>query len=346
MHPVAVLRTKPDKDAVFETVAQVMDLADWKSFISPGADVSLKPNLSWDKLIPGATSGPWVFEAVIHHIRSYVGHIYVVESDQVVVDVEDALAISGIGEVVRRTGVTWVNMSKGGFVHMEDPERLILKHIYIPEILTRTELITVAMLKTHNKSTVTGAIKNQWGCLQTLRHNYHMVLSQALVDVNTLVKPRFAVMDGTIGLEGNGPKSGRPRQADVVLASGNLVGIDATAARIMGFDPEQIDHLILCEEHGLGTINPDLKGVPIAEIRQEFTPAKHNPVSWLELMLRQSFFERLVFHTFVLKIMSWGARRYYDLWDFFVGRDLRKQLWQNSPVYARQWINTDEQTSN
>ena len=107
-------------------------------------------------------------------------------------------------------------------------------------------MITLPLLKTHNKTTLSGAIKNQWGCLETLRHNFHPVLPEALVDLNTLVRPRFAVMDGTVGLEGDGPKSGRPKEMNVILASANLVGIDSVAAQVMGFDPSAVTHLTLC----------------------------------------------------------------------------------------------------
>jgi uncharacterized protein (DUF362 family) len=315
-----------------------MELADWTAFITPGVDVALKPNLGWDKLIPGAISAPWVVEGVILAIRDHVGAITMVESDQVVVNADDALRLTRLDEVCKRHGVEWVNMSKGEFARIRDPERLVLKDVYIPEILLRTELITLPLLKTHNKTNVTGAIKNQWGCLQELRHNFHPVLAEALVDVNTMVQPRFAVMDGTIGLEGDGPKSGRPREMNVVLASGNMVGLDATAARVMGFDPMAIEHLQLCARHGFGKIpDPsDVIGVPIDAVAQPFIPARHNAVSWLELALRKPLMEWLFFRTPLFRLMCWGARRYYDIWDWQVGRRLREELFAES-AYAAQW---------
>jgi uncharacterized protein (DUF362 family) len=148
--------------------------------------------------------------------------------------------------------------------------------------------------------------------------------------VNTIVQPRFAVMDGTIGLEGNGPKSGRPKEMNLVLASGNLVGIDATAARIMGFDPARIEHLTLCADHGLGAIAGfAVLGEAIDAVAEPFIPARHNAVSGLEMVLRQPLLERLIFRTPVLRIPSWGARRYYDLWVW-------RELFARSG-YARQW---------
>ena len=334
---VSLVRTRPE--TIFGDVRQSMELAGWQQFISPGAQVSLKVNLGWDKLIPGAISAPWVVEGVIQTIRDHVDRIYLVESDQVVVNVENALRKTGLDKVCRKYDVEWVNMSLGKFVRVQNHDRLVLKDVYIPEILARTEVITLPLMKTHNKSTITGAIKNQWGCLQTLRHNFHLVLSQALVDINTIVRPRFAVMDGTIALEGNGPKSGQPRETNLVLASGDLVALDAVAAQVMGFDPVQIEHLELCARHGLGIADCEhitVIGERIEDVREHFIPAKHNAVSWLEMALRQSFIRWLAFDTLLFALFCWGARRYYDLWDISVGRNLRNEVLRSSG-YSPQW---------
>ena len=334
---VSIVRTRPGE--VLSSVRRAMELADWRQFISSNAEVALKVNLGWDKLVPGAVSAPWVVEGVVQTIRDYVARIYLVEADQVVVNVEDALRKTRLGRVCEAYDVEWVNLSLGGFVHMQSDDRLVLNDVYIPEILTRTEVISLPVMKTHNKSVITGAIKNQWGCLQTLRHNFHLVLSQALVDVNTMVRPRFAVMDGTIALEGDGPKSGRPKEMNLVLASGDLVALDATAAQVMGFDPDMIEHLQLCAQHGLGTADCRDIGVVgecIEDVKQPFVPAKHNAVSWLELVLRRSFARRLFFETPLFGLSCWAARRYYDLWDIAVGRKLRNEV-QTSSGYGRQW---------
>ncbi len=63
--PVSIQKTIPEKKSVFEAVRTAMELANWRDYITPNAAISLKPNLGWDKLIPGAISAPWVFEAVI-----------------------------------------------------------------------------------------------------------------------------------------------------------------------------------------------------------------------------------------------------------------------------------------
>ncbi len=332
---VAVLPTRPVRDRVLADVAEAMERAAWRTHITRGAAVALKPNLGWDKLVPGAISAPWVVEAVVRTIRDHVGSIALVESDQVVLDMERGFRISGLERVCRELDVRWVNMSRGEFVTVASPDRTILQEVRLPEILTRSELITLPVMKTHNKTTITGALKNQWGCLETLRHHYHLVLSDAITDVNAIVRPRFAVMDGTVALEGNGPKSGTPRDADVVLASADPVGLDATAARIMGFDPHRIDHLRRAAAAGLGSLDPPVTG-EVRPADPPFVPARHNAVSWLELVLRRSTLRRLAFHTPLFGMLCWGARRYYDLWDLMAGRRIRARFFASSP-WAPQW---------
>jgi len=336
--PVVVLRTAPERERVLADVRRAMESARWQDFITAGADLALKPNLGWDKLIPGSISAPWVVEGVIQVVRDRVGELFLVESDQVVIKVEQTLRLTGLDRLCQSYGVTWCNMSRAQTVRVQDPGRLVLRDVNLPEILTRCQLITLPLLKTHNKTTITGALKNQWGCLETLRHTYHLVLAEAITDVNCLVQPRFAVMDGTVGLEGNGPKSGIPKQMDLVLASGNLVGLDATAARIMGFDPRRIPHLNCAAEHGLGAVDGSFEvvGCQVEEVRQPFLPARHNAVSWLELVLRRSLLRRLVFHTPLFALACWGTRRYYDLWDLLVGPRLRRTSLTGSG-YAAQW---------
>ena len=336
--PVALRRTAPDPERVAADVLAALEAAEWTRFVDDGADVALKPNLGWDKPLPGAISAPWVVEGVILALKQRAASIVMVESDQVVMRSEDALRASGLDRVCARHGVEFVNMSRGGFVRSVDPTRHVLKDVMIPEVLTRTQLITLPVLKTHNKTTITGALKNQWGCLETLRHEFHLVLSEALADVNSLVQPRVAVMDGTVGLEGDGPKAGIPREMGLVLASANLVGLDAVAAGVMGYTPAEVDHLSWCAQAGLGAVTGfEVRGEEVDGVAERFRDARHNAVSWLELVMRKSAFRRLVFHTPVFHMMCWGARRYYDVWNVTIGRRRRERFLATSP-YAAQWM--------
>jgi uncharacterized protein (DUF362 family) len=334
---VSIVRVR---ESVHEAVRKAMELARWKEFITEGAEVSLKVNLGWDLFLPGAVTGPWVVEGVIQTIKDYVGRIYVVESDQVVVDVEKALRQTRIDKVCERYGAEWVNMTNTEFRTVPMPDGMAFREIGVPEILLRTEMITIPTIKTHNKTTITGAIKNQWGCLPKLRHNYHLVLDAALADINKAITPRFAVMDATVGLEGNSPKSGVPRVVDRVLASGDFVAMDAVVAKIQGFDPDQVKHIQNCRQLGLGVARLDeidVVGDDDLSLNLHFKPARHNLVSWVELVLRKSFMKWLFFDTPVFPICCWGARMWYYGWYYLVrGKRMRDEI-MNDTRYGDQW---------
>ncbi|MFQ6098733.1 MAG: DUF362 domain-containing protein, partial [Armatimonadota bacterium] len=210
----------------------------------------------------------------------------------------------------------------------------------VADILLHAELVSVPVMKTHNKSTITGAIKNQFGCLGKVRHNYHPVLSRALVEINRLVRPRLAVMDATVCLEGDAPKSGRPRVVGLVLASNDIVALDAVQATMMGFDPTTIEHLNLAAQAGLGTNDLSrirLVGEPLDEWRLQFEPARDNLVSRVENRLRESRLRRIAFGGLFFRLCCWGALGFYLAWYYLgPGRHMCRQIVEHSP-YGAQW---------
>jgi uncharacterized protein (DUF362 family) len=326
------------KDSVIDAVREAMDLAKVMDAIEPGAKVCIKPNLGFDLFFPGAITSPWVVEGVIRALKDRASEITIVESDQVLVDIEKAFKRSGMERLLKEYGVKFVNMSKGKFVDLPVKNYRKLEKIRIPEILTQATLVTVPVMKTHDKTEISGAIKNQWGCLDVLRHNYHLEIDEVLSDIHKILKPAFAVCDATVALEGDGPKTGRPRFVDRILASRDIVAIDAVSARIMGFDPEKIRHLRLLTEDGVGAYKDyEVVGEDISKINMQFQCAGHNSVSVVELAFRKSFLRKLVFDTPVLDLMCFGANIYYLIWYHIgPGGRIRDRVIKESR-YGAQW---------
>jgi uncharacterized protein (DUF362 family) len=339
MSAKSIVAVEAVRGDVAAAVRAALTAAEWTRFVPKGADVSLKVNLGWDLFIPGSITSPLVVEALIHAIRDHVGAIYVVEADQVLEDIERAFRLSGMSAVCARTGARWVNMSHAPATPVDAPGNKVLTRIDVPQILRDTVLITVPVMKTHAKTGITGALKNQWGCLSKMRHEYHLVLDDALADLNSVMRPSLALMDGTIGLEGNGPKSGRPRVADLILCSGDPVALDTIQARTMGIDPQSIRHLARCAARGIGTNDPaeiDVRGSAPAGHVVPFRPARHNAVSIVETALRKSFLKRLFFNTPIFGACLFGAKIYYRLWT----RRNAQRYWEQArshPLYGPQW---------
>jgi uncharacterized protein (DUF362 family) len=328
-------------DSVQEAVREAMERAYWKQYLQPSRPTSLKVNLGWDLFIPGSITSPWVMEGVILAIRDYVGPLYLVESDQVLENVEKAFQKSRLQELLDRYGVKWINMTKGAVDLVDVPGGQVFQRLEVPRILRETQFITVPVMKTHAKTQITGAIKNQWGCIGVLRHKHHLVLKEALADINSVIRPAFAVLDATIALEGNGPKSGSPRVVNRILASHDIVALDTVQAKIMGLDPSQIDHVRNCGDRCLGKNHLEdieIVGESGAEtLNLLFRPARHNLVSRVEEICRRSKLKWLVFETPLFLLMLLGAKIWYYLW-FYLGSG--KRHWNNilqDPKYGPEW---------
>jgi uncharacterized protein (DUF362 family) len=335
----SVVALEPVRGDVRSAVGRALRAVEWKRAIPAGAEVALKVNLGWDMFIPGSITSPLVAEALILEMRDHVGKIRMVEADQVLEDVEKCFHDSGMAAVCERTGVEWVNMSRAPFVALQRPDNAVLHRVEIPRLLRESLLVTLPVMKTHAKTVITGALKNQWGCLNEMRHEHHLVLDDALADLNSVVRPVLALMDGTVGLEGNGPKSGRPRVADRILCSTDPVALDTIQAISMGIDPASVPHLARCAERGIGTCDRALIEVIGTQPEQEpvrFRPARHNAVSALETLLRRSLFKKMFFNTPLFRLCLGGAKLYYRLWTLLHAGAIWRRI-REHPLYGPQW---------
>ena len=325
---------------VLEKVKSAMELAEWNKYISPGADVALKPNLCIDILLPGAITSPWVVEGVICTIRDHVNNIYIVESETWTTNPEKAIQNSCIYDLCKKYNVKWVNMTSGPFMKINRNKNIVLdKEEEFHEIILKSELISIPVMKTHGNTVISGAVKNQWGCVKKLRLHYHEVIDQALADLNNMIRPQFSVLDGTICCEGKGPKQGKPRICNLILASHDNVAIDAVSCKIMGIDIKEVTHLNLCSNSGTGVA--DLNSIKIVGMSlnnlevEKFEHGKKSLITTIDLFCRKPILKSLIYKTFIFKIIVLLAKINYPIWMFFIGNKRRKKALK-SP-YKTQW---------
>lgn len=140
-------------------------------------------------------------------------------------------------------------------------------------VLNAGYFISVAVPKTHYLSFVTGALKNLFGILPRKdQAYYHSRIDDVLVDLARIIKPNLCIIDARVGVEKwNGPKT---RRLDAYIVGHGAVSVDATMARIMGFEPEQIRHIMDSYDYDLGTINPTVIGESIESIAVKFKPPR------------------------------------------------------------------------
>jgi uncharacterized protein (DUF362 family) len=97
-------------------------------------------------------------------------------------------------------------------------------------------------------------------------------IDRSILDINAAARPDFVIVDGILGMEGNGPIQGNPKHTGVLLFGDDPVAADSTACRVMGLRPEKIDYLSRASTM-LGHIEPSKiqqLGEPIASVRTSF----------------------------------------------------------------------------
>jgi len=257
MKSQVVLRSIRDQ-SISAAVASCMDACEWEHIVPRDAHVVIKPNLCTAVREKAAESNtdPRLTAAVCEVLLTRTSRITIGESDSLRQTAWEAFEASGYTDMASRLGVTLVNFSESAWVPMQlEPAG----EIGLPRALLEADVfITLPVLKTHALTYFTGALKNQWGCLpQYNRILYHRYLDPLLATLHRTLRPKLAVMDGIIGMEGRGPTNGKPRRMDVILASQDSVALDAAAMRLIGLEPSRARHVVLTAEQGLGRMDAE-----------------------------------------------------------------------------------------
>jgi uncharacterized protein (DUF362 family)/Pyruvate/2-oxoacid:ferredoxin oxidoreductase delta subunit len=193
-----------------------------------------------------------------------------------------AIRTTGLDRVAQATGAEMVDFDRAPSIEMPIADGRVLRTVKVPQLIREVDLfVTLPKLKTHGLTLLSGAVKNQLGLVPGKgKKDIHLLapklemMAEALLDIHSLVRPRLAVMDGIIAMEGNGPAAGQPRAVGLVIASADAVSLDAVAAEVIGCDRGEVDTTRLGHERGLGIgriEEIDLSGVPLNEaIVQDF----------------------------------------------------------------------------
>jgi uncharacterized protein (DUF362 family) len=154
-----------------------------------------------------------------------------------------------------------------------------LKELYLPKTVLGVDfLVSMPKLKTHHWAGVTLSLKNMFGivpgsCYGWPKNVLHWAgIDRSILDINAAARPDFAIVDGIVGMEGNGPIQGTPKGSGVLIFGNDPVAVDATCCRIMGLRPEKVKYLAQAGTL-LGHVNTDKiqqLGESIASVRTPF----------------------------------------------------------------------------
>lgn len=338
---VALIGATPE--TVLDDYRRVMELGGWRAHLSPDRDLILKLNLSWTRYFPACSSQPWQVEGVVRTLREGgfpAERLIPLENKTVVTNPRQGCRNNLWEPVLKAYGLTFRALPEEEWVVHRFREPLLkLNHIFpegieIPRLYLGRDILHLPTVKTHGHSITTGAVKNAFGgLLKEVRHHAHKYMHEVLVDLLIMqreIHPHiFAVMDGTVCGDGAGPRTMRPVNRNILLAGADPVALDATAARLMGFDPLSIPYLRMAHERGLGVADPrhiELVGEPALFDQNFGFRSRRSPVIWGDQMLRRGplrFLERVLLHSPLVVWAPFASNVYHDwLWYPTVGRSI------------------------
>ncbi|MBW9158637.1 DUF362 domain-containing protein [Clostridium tagluense] len=247
MENVALLKCMEyDVDLVEKKLRQGFELLGGNDFLTKlipkDSKVLLKPNmLSIENKESPVVTHYVVFEAAIRIIMEYSNDISFGDSPGFG-DSRKAAERCGLMEVANRYGVKFEDFKES--VHVKLDNSILCKSWDIAKAAFEADVvISLPKLKTHAMAYYTGAVKNQFGCIPgTQKATWHTRMPDAnnfckmLLDLNTAVGTNFAILDGIIAMEGNGPKSGNPYKMNTLIMGKSLTAVDSTAVRLIGYD--------------------------------------------------------------------------------------------------------------
>ena len=164
-----------------------------------------------------------------------------------------------------------------------------MKTLTFPALFQEVDwIVSVAKMKTHHWAGATLSMKNLFGVMPGIYYGWpknvlhHAGIENSILDINATLKPHFAIVDGIVGMQGDGPIMGDPKQVGVLVMGRNLAAVDATCCRIMGIDPFKVSYLERAD-NWLGPIaarSIEQRGEVIAAVRTDFDlidtiPAQH-----------------------------------------------------------------------
>ena len=145
--------------------------------------------------------------------------------------------------------------------------------------MTESWVVSVCPMKTHNNVIVTLGLKNILvGTLsgrdqKRLIHKGSKAINLTLTKMAQQVSPDLTVIDGTVGMQGEGPVSGDPIESRVAVAAADPIVADVVGLQVMGFELSQVGYLRYCMElRNLSLDDIEVRGVPIDECRIAFRP--------------------------------------------------------------------------
>jgi len=251
-----IIKRCPDYSQVKAKLQESFESLHIESLFTRGEKVLLKPNLLTGRNPEaGVTTHPSFLAAVIELFQD-MGLNLVIGDSPANGNTQKAAAKSGIEEVCKKYGVKLVTFS--------DPQKLkntnnTLKEFRVAkQVLEADSLVNLPKLKTHSLMTLTLAVKNTFGCIVgSEKQIWHVKaitrerFANMLIELHRLLNPKLNILDGVIGMHGNGPSNGKVANYEIVAVSESGFALDDAIARLYEIPIEMVPTIFFAKKLGL-----------------------------------------------------------------------------------------------
>lgn len=261
MSPVALLPASSYEENLEDVIGRGLDLL---QVDVRGRRVLLKPNMVEYEVDKAINTNPRVVAGAAAAILSRgAASVTVGEGPGHRRDIEYLLAGTGMIDVLRDHRLSFVDLN-------HDDVRLVPlrsqftgeQAMWLPASVVDSDfVVSMPKLKAHHFAGLTASMKNLFGTVPGAVYGWpknflHFKgIEQSIVDLTATVRPALSIVDGIVGMEGDGPIMGRPRPVGVIAMGTDLPAVDATCARMIGLDPQKMPYLSVSGAF-IGNIDP------------------------------------------------------------------------------------------
>jgi len=255
---VAVARCQSYSDGVQQAVEKLLhELGGLEQFVQSGQSVLIKPNLLRDASPAQAvTTHPEVVRALIRLIKTRGAKPAVADSPTSVLKIEQVWERTGFRSMCEEENVPLINLEKAGSKQFRAGNT---SFSVAQPVLDADVLISVPKVKTHLLTVFTAAVKNMYGTIpgfqKTILHKLYPKPEQFgefLAELYGIVKPKFAIADAVVAMEGNGPSGGDPVNLGFLAGSADAVALDVTLCHLLGIDARKVPYFQRLHDADMG----------------------------------------------------------------------------------------------
>lgn len=251
---------QPDHSELKRVILDSLNLINYH-FSNNLRNIVIKPNMCyyWD-YSTGQTTDPKLVAALIEVIREQISqdvNISIVESDASAMKCQYAFKVLGYEKMAEEHNVNLVNLSEDACERVEVSAGGQHFWLDLPRTIKDADLrINVPKIKYMPQTRISCGLKNVFGCNPNpAKFKYHPRLDEAIVAINKIMKFDLCILDGII-VAGN-----KPNRLGLIVAGQDPVALDSAAAKMAGFNPKSVKHIVLASKEGLGNISFVSKGI-------------------------------------------------------------------------------------